>query len=136
MFKIVLAATQPGTGHADPIPQEAAEAARSKPGAVISVFFRQRQVRRPLLVAGGTLDQLDLITNDRFLAHVVPVVKLTPSPERTVAAGCPVCPKRPARRPPGRCPYGMAGANRVRCVMNSIGRLQTASRSGPSGWRR
>ena len=34
--KIVPAARQPGTGHADPIPPEAAEAARSKPGSVIS----------------------------------------------------------------------------------------------------
>ena len=123
--KIVLAATQPGTGHAVPIPPTAAaEAASSNAGEVISVlfppgdsaaaqayvagiirypdFYRSSSavvadqqvavdqwmagrdpsgpgfdtVRRPLLVADGTLDALDPSANDRSLAHSVPGGKL------------------------------------------------------------
>ena len=115
--KLVLAATQPGTGHALPIPPAAgAEAASSNPAEVLSVLFppgdtaaaqtyvsgiiryprfyqaskatisaqedaiqqwmaghdqagvRFGTVRRPLLVADGTLDQLDPSANDRSLA--------------------------------------------------------------------
>jgi pimeloyl-ACP methyl ester carboxylesterase len=118
--KLVLAATQPGTGHALPIPpRAAAEAASSNPGEILSVLFppgdsaaaqayvagilrypgfyqasrttiaaqgraiqqwmagrdqaslRFGKVRLPLLVADGTLDQLDPSANDRSLANGV-----------------------------------------------------------------
>jgi pimeloyl-ACP methyl ester carboxylesterase len=123
--KIVLAATQPGTGHAVPVPPAAAAAvASSNPAAVISVLFpasdtaaaqayvagisrypdsyrassttiaaqgdaveqwtagkdqaglRFGAVRLPLLVADGTLDELDPSANDRSLAGSVPGAKL------------------------------------------------------------
>jgi pimeloyl-ACP methyl ester carboxylesterase len=123
--KIVLAATQPGTGHAVAIPPAAAAAAASSsPGAVISVLFppsdiaaaqayiasivrypdlyrassatvaaeqgavdqwmagkdqaglRFGAVRLPLLVADGTLDELDPSANDRSLAGSLPGAKL------------------------------------------------------------
>jgi pimeloyl-ACP methyl ester carboxylesterase len=119
--KLVLAATQPGTGHALPIPPAAAAAAASSnPADVLSVLFppgdsvatrayvdgivrypnfyqaprttiaaqevavqqwmagedqaglRFAQVRRPTLVADGTLDQLDPSANARSLADSVP----------------------------------------------------------------
>jgi pimeloyl-ACP methyl ester carboxylesterase len=122
--KIVLAATQPGTGHAVAIPPAAAAAASPNPGAVISVLFppsdiaaaqaytasivrypgsyrapsttvaaqqgaveqwmagkdqagpRFGAVRLPLLVADGTLDELDPSANDRSLAGSLPGAKL------------------------------------------------------------
>jgi pimeloyl-ACP methyl ester carboxylesterase len=123
--KLVLAATQPGTGHALPIPPAAgAEAASSNPAEVLSVLFppddsaaarayvagilryptfyqassttiaaqegaiarwmagqdqagpQFATVRLPLLVADGTLDQLDPNANDRTLADSVPGAKL------------------------------------------------------------
>jgi pimeloyl-ACP methyl ester carboxylesterase len=122
---IVLAATQPGTGHAVPIPPAAAAAAASpSQGAGISVLFpptaiaaaqayisgiirypgfyraprttvaaqqaavdqwmtgkdpagpRFATVRHPLLVADGTLDELDPSANDQSLAGSVPRAKL------------------------------------------------------------
>jgi pimeloyl-ACP methyl ester carboxylesterase len=118
--KLVLSATQPGTGHAIPIPpRAAAEAASSNPAEILSVLFppgdsaaakayvagilrypnfyqasrttiaaqeqaiqqwmagtdqaglRFGQVRLPLLVADGTLDELDPSANDRSLANSV-----------------------------------------------------------------
>jgi pimeloyl-ACP methyl ester carboxylesterase len=123
--KLVLAATQPGTGHARAIPPAAAAAAASSnPAAILSVLFppgdsaaaqsyvagilrypssyrapptaiaaqevaveqwmaghdtagvRFGRVRLPVLVADGTLDQLDPSANDRSLAHMVPGAKL------------------------------------------------------------
>ena len=123
--KLVLAATQPGTGHALPIPRAAAaEAASSNPAHILSVLFppgdnaaarayvagivrypafyqasaatiaaqggaveqwmagedqagtRFGTVRLPLLVADGTLDQLDPSANARSLARSVPGAKL------------------------------------------------------------
>jgi pimeloyl-ACP methyl ester carboxylesterase len=123
--RIVLAATQPGTGHAVPVPPAAAAAVVSRnPAAVISVLFppadtaaieayetgiagypdpyrapapvvaaqanavgqwvagkdpagpRFGTVRVPLLVADGTLDELDPSANDRSLAASVPGAKL------------------------------------------------------------
>jgi pimeloyl-ACP methyl ester carboxylesterase len=119
--KLVLAATQSGTGQALPIPPAAgAEAASSNPAEVLSVLFpagdraatqtyvagilryrmfyqasstaiaaqedavqqwmagtdpagvRFGTVRLPLLVADGTVDQLDPSANDRSLAHRLP----------------------------------------------------------------
>ena len=127
--KLVLAATQPGTGHALPIPAAAAaEAASSNPAEVLSVLFppgdsaaaqayvasivrypgfyqaprtavaaqgaaveqwmagkdpagpRFATVRIPLLVADGTLDQLDPSANDHSLADSVPGAKLVLTP--------------------------------------------------------
>lgn len=124
--KLVLSATQPGTGHALPIPpRAAAEAASSNPGEILSVLFPSDdsaaaqtyvagilrypnfyqasrttiaaqeqaiqqwmagrdqagllfgQVRLPLLVADGTLDQLDPTANDRSLANSVQGAQLT-----------------------------------------------------------
>jgi pimeloyl-ACP methyl ester carboxylesterase len=123
--KIVLAATQPGTGHAVPIPPAAAAlVAGSDPSGIISVLFppsagsaaqeyvtgilrypnfylarrttvdeqqgavdqwmagrdqagtRFGTVRNPLLVADGTLDELDPSANDRSLADGVPGARL------------------------------------------------------------
>jgi pimeloyl-ACP methyl ester carboxylesterase len=123
--ELVLAATQPGTGHALPIPAAAgAEAASSNPAEVLSVLFPPDEsaaartyvagivrypsfyqassttiaaqegaiahwmagqdqagpqlgtVRVPLLVADGTVDQLDPRANARTLADSVPGAKL------------------------------------------------------------
>jgi pimeloyl-ACP methyl ester carboxylesterase len=123
--RIVLAATQPGTGHALPIPAAAAAAvASSDPAKRVSVLFprsapaaerdyllsilryphfyqapraavaaqnaaveqwmagrdpagsRFDQVRLPVMVAGGTEDQLDPSSNDRMLAGEVPGASL------------------------------------------------------------
>lgn len=123
--KLVLAATQPGTGHALPIPAAAAaEAASSNPAEVLSVLFppdespsarsyvagilrypsfyqassatiaaqghaiaqwmagedpaggRFGTVRLPVLVADGTVDQLDPSANDTSLSASVPGAKL------------------------------------------------------------
>ncbi len=123
--RLVLAATQPGTGHALPIPAAAAAAVvSSNPAELLAVLFppgaataarsyvvgilrypgyyqapkatvagqslalqqwiagkdqagvRFGQVRLPVLVADGTLDQLDPSANDRALAASVPGAKL------------------------------------------------------------
>jgi pimeloyl-ACP methyl ester carboxylesterase len=123
--KLILAATQPGTGHALPVPPAAAAAVvSSNPATVFSVLFppsasaaartyalgilrypdryeapsavtaaqgvavqqwmagkeqagvRFGRVRLPLLVADGTLDQLDPSANDRALADSVPGAEL------------------------------------------------------------
>ena len=123
--RLVLAATQPGTGHARPVPAAAAAAVvSSNPAELLAVLFppsaaaaarayvagilrypdyyqaprnavatqslavqtwiagddgagpRFGQVRLPVLVADGTLDQLDPSPNDRALAASVPGAKL------------------------------------------------------------
>jgi len=123
--RLILAATQPGTGRALPIPAAAgAAAASTNPAAILSVLFppgqasaaqayvvgilrypgfhqapratvaaqqvavqqwmagkvaaggQLGQLRIPLLVADGTLDQLDPTANDRLLAESVPGAKL------------------------------------------------------------
>jgi pimeloyl-ACP methyl ester carboxylesterase len=123
--RLVLAATQPGTGHARPVPAAAAAAVVSgNPVELLAVLFppgataaarayaagilrypdyyqapknavasqslavqqwiggddlagaRFGQVRLPVLVADGTLDQLDPSANDRALAASVPGAKL------------------------------------------------------------
>ncbi len=123
--KLVLAATQPGTGNAVPIPPAAAAAAASSdPSAILSVLFplgdsaaartyvagilrypnsyrasstvvaaqgvaidqwmagqdqagvQFARARLPLLVADGTLDQLDSRANDRSLAEHGPGAEL------------------------------------------------------------
>jgi pimeloyl-ACP methyl ester carboxylesterase len=123
--RLVLAATQPGTGHARPVPAAAAAAVVSgNPAELLAVLFppsaaaaarayvagivrypdyyqaprnavasqslavqqwitgddlagpRFGQVRLPVLVADGTLDQLDPSANDRALAASVPGAKL------------------------------------------------------------
>jgi pimeloyl-ACP methyl ester carboxylesterase len=123
--RLVLAATQPGTGHALPVPAAAAAAVvSSNPAELLAVLFppsaaaaarayvagilrypdyyqaprnavatqslavqhwiagddgagpRFGQVRLPVLVADGTLDQLDPSANDRALAASVPGAKL------------------------------------------------------------
>ena len=123
--RLVLAATQPGTGHALPVPPAAAAAlVSSNPAELLAVLFppgaataarsyvagilrypgyyqaprtalagqslalqqwiagmdqagvRFGQVRLPVLVADGTLDQLDPSANDRALAASVPGARL------------------------------------------------------------
>jgi pimeloyl-ACP methyl ester carboxylesterase len=123
--RLVLAATQPGTGRARPVPATAAAAVVSgNPAELLAVLFppgaaaaarayvagivrypdyyqaprnavvsqslavqqwiagydgaglRFGQVRLPVLVADGTLDQLDPSVNDRALAGLVPGAKL------------------------------------------------------------
>jgi len=123
--RLDLAATQPGTGHARPVPAAAAAAVvSSNPAELLAVLFppsaaaaarayvagilrypdyyqaprnavatqslavqtwiagddgagpRFGQVRLPVLVADGTLDQLDPSPNDRALAASVPGAKL------------------------------------------------------------
>jgi pimeloyl-ACP methyl ester carboxylesterase len=123
--RLVLAATQPGTGHALPVPAAAAAAlVSSNPAQLLAVLFppgaataarsyvvgilrypgyyqapkstaatqsvavqqwiagkdpagvRFGQVRLPVLVADGTLDQLDPSANDRALAASVPGARL------------------------------------------------------------
>jgi pimeloyl-ACP methyl ester carboxylesterase len=123
--RLVLAATQAGTGHALPVPAAAgAAAASADPSTVLSVLFPADQaaaektyvigilrypdfyqapravtaaqavaveqwiagkdsagrqlghLRLPMLVADGTLDQLDPVANDRLLADSVPGAKL------------------------------------------------------------
>jgi pimeloyl-ACP methyl ester carboxylesterase len=94
--RLVLAATQPGTGHAAAARAYAASILRypdyyqAPRNAVASQSLAVQQwlvgdddagphfgqVRLPVLVADGTLDQLDPSANDRALAGLVPGAKL------------------------------------------------------------
>ena len=123
--RLVLAATQPGTGHALPVPSAAAaDVLSTNPATVLSVLFPPGQaaaertyvngilsypgyyeaprdtvlsqnvavqawisgaespghlvgaIRVPTLVADGTLDALDPVSNDRMLAAAIPGAQL------------------------------------------------------------